>query len=621
MANTHAPTAQHKYLNELVESMDKPMSFSNRLLCQFDCAGTNPYCISFARYASVHWKPSTLGERIYNTCLNNLPVYVAADERLQFGWNESFLYRNSGLHHFEYEHLILIGALSECLPAAYSAAVLRCLGARWEDKDRINPSLASWRRTTRGLDGILTSSEFALVMDDRMRLDPYGVTSAHSKSCTDSLLPPAEFAKALHALGELSIAGSGELTLVGGNFLGWFAAMAELFLSINVQVSSRDGQVLYSTKFESRAVLRLIFVDDLDLISTLQTPSSEQTMLTVMSSADDSVHMTPKIPFTGRVTWEGLLSKVFEQKFHLIAHQESKTLVQSLGGVARLFALLAEDPSIPEEVVSKENKQNPASYGLGLIQTLCNWFPELRHLQGRLERLQTLDRHGVTERCNSGAQRLISLCGCDVCSMSTSRQFEQEIKVPQSFCLLAIMETILNMGLAMSRITVVPKLYPSRAGIHCIYQRQVQKLIEAKKLLPPNSDTQHDISQQPDTPSVDAWARVKILFGNDWNANCSRRLQNACAIFSGSWPEHDLPENLVGLSHEGICAYMIGVQHGDKRPRRQDADVIRVTAGHIAWKQNCFSRASLGQPQGILSTDYSWEEAECNHLSQNLYVK
>lgn len=620
MANHHTPNVQRRYVNELVESMDKPLSMPNRLLCQFDCAGTNPYCINFARYASVHWKPSTLGERIYNTCLNNLPVHVTADEKLQFGWNENFLYRNSGLHQYEYEHLILIGALSECLPAAYTAAVLHQLGRQWEDEDRVNPSLASWRRTVRALNKLLTTSEFALIMDDRMRLDPYGVTSAHSASCTDTLVPPAAFARALHALGELSIAGSGELTLVGGNFLGWFAAMAELFLSINVEVSSRDRHVLCTTKSDSKALLRLIFVDDMQLISTLQPPSASPTRLTLMRSSDEP-HMIPQIPFTGRVTWEGLLSKVFGQKFHQVAHQESKTLVKSLGGVARMFQLLAEDPDSPETVISKENRHNSASYGLGLIQTLCNWFPELRHLQGRLERLQTLDRNSTFERCNVGASGLTSLCGCDICSLSTIQRPGQAPEIPQSFCLLAMMETILNMGLAMSRITVVPKLYPSRAGILCIYQRQVHKLIEAKALLPPNTGAEVHKFKLPESEDAEKWSRVKILFGNDWNANYSRRLQNACAIFSGSWPRQDLPENLVGLSHEGICAYVLGMQHGDKRPRRADADVIRVVGGHIAWKQNCFSRASLGRPFGSPESDYSWEEAKCAHLSQSLYLK
>lgn len=323
-----------------------------------------------------------------------------------------------------------------------------------------------------------------------------------------------------------------------------------------------------------------------------------------MCSPDAEANAVPRVPFTGRVRWESLLPKVFENSFHKIAHQESKILVQSIGGVARLFELLAEDPNTPAESVSEENRSNKASFGLGLVQTLCNWFPELRHLQGRLERLQTLPtQREASEKCGVGAKGLSELCGCTICSLAPLYGLKDSGVLPQSFCLLAIMETILNLGLALSRVTVVPKLYPSRAGVLCIYQRQVQKLLRAKESWLSGRKTD----------------RVQILFGNDWNAGYSRRLQNAAAIFSGSWPKINLPENLVGLSHEGICAYSMSIQH--QSSRKDDAGLIRVSTGHLFWSQKMYDRACLGYPQGLADDDYSWELARFSHLSEDLYFK
>lgn len=598
-----------KFINELRDSVDIPLSLPNRLLCQFTAAGISIYTTNFSRLAHTRYKASTNGERLFSYCLTNLPVFHAADPHLQFGWHENSIWRNFGVHQFEYEHLLLIAAIAECLPEAYAGSVLSYLADDCEEEDRPKPSLAQWTAFARALNGVIITSDFALTLDDRMRLDPYRVTSGHSLSCTNSLIPPADFAQAVRALSDLSLAEAGQLTLVGGNFLGWFAAMAELFLGINVQISSRDGEVLHVFHADSKAWLYLIFVDDVNnLTPTAQSQNSRTPLLKVMCSPDKEASTIPRVPFTGRVAWDSLLPKTFESSFHRIAHQDSKCLVQSIGGLARLFEVLAQDPNTPETLISQENRNNPASLGAGLIQTICNWFPELRHLQGRFERLQKLGVEEAGHKCDEGAQGFVRLCGCTICSAVPYYASEDPGTLPQSFCLLAIMETILNLGLAMSRITVTSKVYPSRAGILCIYQRQVQKLLDAKNM-----------ARQGD--EAEAYARPIVLFGRDWNANYARRLQNAVAIFSGSWPRNDLPENLVAISHEGICANILGVQHGDRRARRQDADVIRVQAGHVAWKQKAYSRLCFGSPKGISDSDYTWEEIHCDHISQPLYCK
>ncbi|KAK5088119.1 hypothetical protein LTR05_002336 [Lithohypha guttulata] len=590
-----------KYTNELRDSIDLQLQYSNRVLSQFEFAGVPLYTNNFARIACTNYKPSTAGERYFNHSLTNLPVFVAVDDRLQFGFNEKHVWRNAGLHLYEYEHILLASALGECLPEAYVASILSCLGRMYEDKDRVNPSFSSWQNFVRSVNGLISTLDFARMIDDRMQLDPYRVTSGHSTSCGNSLVPPDDFAKALKALGNLSLAGKGQLTLVGGNFLGWFAAFSELFLGIDVQVSSRDGQNLYATHFNSGATLHLIFIDNVeDLNSTLKM--QESVALRLICPADGEAQSLPKLPFTGRVIWEAFLPKVFENSFHKIAHQESKILVKSIGGVARLFELLINDPSTPSDMISKENRANPASFGMGLIQTLCNWFPELRHLQGRLERIQTLSSSEVMQKCNDGAQGLVQLCGCTLCHHPFYSDNDTGT-LPQSFCLLALMETIVNLGLALSRMTVVTKLYPSRAGMLCFYQRQCKKLLSAK--------TATIGRQEP-------YSRIKLLFMNDWNVNDSRRLQDAAALFSGSWPQGDLPDNLIALGHEGLCVYVISAQRGN---RKEDAGLIRVQPGNLSWDQKTFTRASLGFPQGDPQNDYSWEVGHPKHLSQELYFK
>ena len=212
------------YKNELAESVDLPMSFSNWMLEQFAFADVHLYTNSFARVACAKYKPSTSGERLFNHCLTDIQLYFAADDQLQFGWDELSIYRNHELHKYEYEHFLLASALGECLPEAYAAAVLSCLGQRFEDTRRLNPPLSQWKAFVRSVNGLVTTTDFALLIDERMQLDPYRVCSGHSTTCTNSLVAPSQFAKSLEALGNLSLAGQGQLTLAGGNFLGWVSS-------------------------------------------------------------------------------------------------------------------------------------------------------------------------------------------------------------------------------------------------------------------------------------------------------------------------------------------------------------------------------------------------------------
>lgn len=208
------------FKNELRDdSLDVELKFSNRLLQQFNFARVDPYAMGFSRLACSNYKASSSGERLFNHCLTNLPVYFAPDDRLQFGWNEQAIWRNVGLHSFEYEHLLLAAALGECLPESYTAAVLHALGCFYEDENRVNPRIASWQGLVYSITGLLTDTDFPLLIDERQRLDPYRVSSGHTTSCTSSLVHPSDFAKALKSL--FDIGETGQLTLVGGTVLGW----------------------------------------------------------------------------------------------------------------------------------------------------------------------------------------------------------------------------------------------------------------------------------------------------------------------------------------------------------------------------------------------------------------
>jgi hypothetical protein len=92
------------------------------------------------------------------------------------------------------------------------------------------------------------------------------------------------------------------------------------------------------------------------------------------------------------------------------------------------------------------------------------------------------------------------------------------------------------------------------------------------------------------------------------------------ALFSGSWPRVDIPENLYGISHQGICAYSLKLERGDMGKPHPDDHVIRVVNGSMNWRQKVLKRVCLG-PVEVGPYEESWESIKAEHLTERLFVK
>jgi len=593
--------------NELATSLDIPLSFTNRLLSQFTGAKVEPFTINYARLLVDDVNLSASGQRNYNNGLNNLPLYRTPDENLQFGWSMSHLLRNRAIHIYSYEHLMLCSALGEGFSEKYGAAVWSQIGKKFKEKVEVTPHISQYEALIHGCNGILASTEFGLIVDDRVRLNPYTDASLHCPQ-SNPLPQPAEFAKAIQTMSDVSNGRQKHATLIGGDVLGWFAAAAEWLVGLTVSISDKDGKQLYATPTDLEPQINIIYVPTTDAQEHLLSQSFDKALqFTARPSIATSTASPSPLPFTGRVTWQSLLPKVFGQSFYRLDHSESATLGNVLGGTARYLECLAatSDASTNPDIISTQNKSNPASWGKGLIETMCTWFPELRRLQVRMERLQRLAFDEADKLCINSIKQLESVCGCDVCSKPSLSPPHQGPK--DGFCLPIILETIIALSLSLSRIIVHQGLYPSRAGILSIYHSQVAKRLQTKSVLLCSSD------------------RYKTLFGNEWNANYARRLRNCAALFSGSFPRtDDIPENLVGLSHDGICCYMLLLQKDEGFVTGQGGgeDVIRVVTGGIDVKWKVYWRACWGPPAGMDCPEaLGWEEVRCQHLGESLWCK
>jgi hypothetical protein len=601
-STSHTMAVQYK--NELVESIDNPLSISNRLLSQFEGADIDFYTINFMRMAMEKIRIGAQGQRLFNHSLTNLPLQRSSDVRLQFGWGEQHTMRNLGVQLYEYEHLLLAAALGEYLSEPYAAAVLSMLAERYEDDERPKPRLASFHQFVRALNGVLATSEFPIVVDDRIRLNPYRDASdgmPFAKQPQETLSVNA-IVEALCSMNGPASDGSGRLVIAGGDVIGWFSAYADLCLGLDVTLVDEVGTELHRSNSGQNGDWRLIL--KFCRLATTSESSKANIWLRCPDSPGASSGQLGTVIHSGRVRPSAVFNQVFGSAFHTLAHAESKVFANALGGLARTWEFTVNQDDLSDEVISADNKKNPASWGIGLIQTWTAWFPELRHLQGRMERALKLDHDGAAQQCEDSIRRLEPLCGCYICS-TTAGSDEAPSNLPKDgFCLPTLMETIVMLGLALSRVVVTPNLFMSRAGVLAMYRSQIRKRLDLKKV--------HD--------DPTSWKRHIILFGEDWNAGFPKRILNALAMFSGSWPhQHDQPESLVGLRHEGIVAYSLLLERGSKRGRSSDDQVIRVVTGSVNWRTRTLNRVCLGSPPGSEIFCF-WDRLKSSHLDTDLYV-
>jgi hypothetical protein len=577
---------------------------SIKILSQCAGAGIDLYANWVVMVISRNFNLSIQGQRNINTALNNLPVYYTSEESLTFGWTPEHALRNRGVSESGYEHLALEAVLSETFPERYAARVLYDMAIAYADQSDITPHFSQLQSLVRSSNGIFTSSDFGQLVEDYIRLDPYNLAFQEALEDARSVPSPKSLSLALTVLDQFTNGREKQMTVVGGPVVGWFAAVVEWLLDLRIAIYSSAGDRLYVNLENQETQVLLVYDEKPGIHAQIEswTQNSVHAKEVAVRPRPDA-ETIGSIQFGGRVVWNSLFLRVFGRSFYHLDHEENKTLGTAIGTTARVFQGLAEDKDFGDNV-SAQNKSNPASFGPGLIQTLTDWLPELRHLQGRMERQLKLSFEEACKVYFEQIHRLQNVCGCRICTpmdMNTSASNNERPR--HGYCLTVLVETIIGLVLALSRIAVTAQIYPTRAGIQSFYANQVAKRKEAR-----NFDFS-DIQQ------------FKIVYGNEWNAPDTRRLQNCAEIFSGSRPTRDIPENLVALAHEGICVYLVKLERSERSARTESDGLIRVVSGAICVRQKVFRRACLGPVADADEFENVWEEVPCAHLSRPLYCK
>ncbi len=461
----------------------------------------------------------------------------------------------------------------------------------------VTPHHSQWKAALHGCNGIFAAADFGLLVEDYLQLNPYPVT-VPSNVRREAIFTPRMVAEALRALLSVTRGDQRQVTFTGSGVISFFGAISEWLCDLRIAVYDSSGKELRLTHPQEEAQVNLVFVREAGIKASFeereQNGSGMENLSLVDSTYSPVLHTTR---FGGRVAWQSLLPRVFGKSFHFLDHDHSKAFGTMIGSAARMFEGLAQGKGHEDhELVSVQNQSNTESYGAGLIQTITNWLPELRRFQGKMERALKLSHEEASTSYVESLSKLRQACHCGICTSKEEVDKDKEGHPPDhGYCLAVVVETIISLGLALSRMAVTARYFPTRAGIYSFYQSQVSRRMEARGM---------------------HWTvHFKLVYGNVWNAADAVRLATSVQIFTGSRPEEDLPKNLVALSHEGCCAYFMDLEKNMKST--QDCPhvrLVRVVPGGINVGEKVFDRAAMGPLQDVEPND-QWEEVSHSSAS------
>ena len=235
--------------SEAVFVIDFPHDLPTSVLAQFCGAKTEPF-MGFVSYCLCKdFKLSIKGQRNMNYAINNLPIYRTPDERLTFGWAENSLTRSRMVHEGQYEHLALMVALGEAFHESYAARVMFEMAQMVAGYDDITPHFRQWKNGIHSLNGAFATTEFGIIVEDYIRLDPYSVFTPAGVNASMAQLPihARTLAEAIMTLGKLSNGTEKQLTIRGSAIISWLAAISDWLYDLRIAIFSEEGNHLHST--------------------------------------------------------------------------------------------------------------------------------------------------------------------------------------------------------------------------------------------------------------------------------------------------------------------------------------------------------------------------------------
>jgi hypothetical protein len=533
-------------------------TFTTEQLQQFSAAGVDPYLIQIAQLIGSQFKISLQGQRNLANALSSLPQAEFYGQRIGTGFSDRHIARILAESDGGFAFLSILGCLGEYFASDVVVGVIMKLasilqvGEMWEGSQ---PSDFQWERLVRLCQGVLATSPVGTL-----------ITRNHEnlRTATDHV-NVAQVVEGLVNMSSLVDGSTERFSLEhAGSDVFWFAAVAEYLFDLKVAVQDPNGTVLYAqpgveatmAQFVLRSGVPVYSGDSVELWPLSKAfPDIGHSRGHIHSSASKTGTVTEPLnkvsPVSGgRVTWEKLFRSCFGRTFTDI---EPSLVAEFTGGAASLLSSALEyGQTRSQEFFLPHASTIRGLSGYGLVETVTSWFPELRRMAPQMGKAARLSFQQARDRLDEISATLESSCMCSSCGNAPATSTE--------FCKHSVVETILELGLYIARIVVIPNLFPKRAGVLAFYER-----LHAARL----------IYRAQDAPTTEAFLKgFAAALPTPRNM-----IETMCLLFIGSVPK-DLVETSLSVSYEGITVSVSAwnPNSGVRDPENEHV-VIRQRAG------------------------------------------
>ena len=287
------------------------------ILSQFCGARTEPYTGFVSYVLCQDFKIAVKGQRNMNNGLNNLPIYRTPDEGLTFGWAFNNLIRSRAVHEGAYEHIATMIALTESFHETYAARVMFEMAQLEKGTEDITPHFRQWKNVIRSMSGAFATTDFGLVVEDFIRMDPFNVFYNINDNMTRFPITAKSLAEAYLALKRVTTGEEKQLTIIGSAVISWLAAVSDWLYDLRITIFSTAGCQLHTSHPGQETQVLFIFDETPGIRVSNKSWKQDHiqacTIKPVEATYAAAIHSTP---FSGRVVWNSLLPRVFGRSFH-----------------------------------------------------------------------------------------------------------------------------------------------------------------------------------------------------------------------------------------------------------------------------------------------------------------
>lgn len=506
----------------MVDILKSTIQMPISMLQRFAASRVQPYTMLVAEAMGMTFRMSRQGRNNLDMAQSKLHALRTLGAGLEIGFGVEDITRIMAKREGGAAILALCAALRECYPEDFAVEILLEYARITKAPGSSMPSNMEWRALLDVCAGTLATSTFPAQAEVFLSLagrerSKIGSDQTHTR--VRKMSSPESIAAALKAMADVSFARIEHATISGGSDIGWLAAVADWVIGLRIAmvVDNATDDPLYrncnngeTVQLQFRCTTNVTVPAGSSQAKTVDTPEAEphghdqelhDAEHTGMNTAliADSVRTTSKtyrvaledvpqlfggvsdkdkfMAVSGRLEWKHALQRAFFPTFDRLMNEKSEALGIILGCVARILQAIVMAEGKERDSFTWYTKYCDASFGIGFIDSITSWFPELEPL-----------RHLMAEQiCNSWSDAeegykaqgiAISLhCGCADCGPPEHRA--QRIFGHFTMnnagwnCEWRLVETIMYLGYLLADTTLdTEMLLPTRRGLELAYRRQ-----------------------------------------------------------------------------------------------------------------------------------------------------